>query len=185
MSEGGGRPLFGLVAEFARPDELLAAAQAARAAGFRELEAYSPFPVEGLAEALGLPRSPISLLALAGGLVAGGGAMLTQLFAFGLNYVLNIGGRPLFAWQSYVLPSFATGVLGAGATAVLAMLLLNRLPRLHQPIFEHDRFHLATRDRFFLRVGPGDGTGGDRFDEEGARRWLEGRDPLSIRRLAA
>lgn len=178
MSGNGPEP-YGLVAEFERPDELVAAARAARREGFAELEGYSPFVVEELDEALGLEPSILPVLALAGGLLGAVGFFLLQTYAMVESYDFNIGGRPLFSWPSFILPSFAIGIAGAAVTTVVGMLILDGLPRLNHPIFEHEGFARATQDRFFLRIGP-DRRG---WDEERVRAFLETRHPLSLRML--
>lgn len=178
MSAPEAAPAYGVMAEFDDPDSLLGAARAARAEGFGVVEGFSPYPVEGLDEALGLKASPLPLVALGGALLGGLGFYALQAYAMGVHYRFDIGGRPLFSWPSYVLPSFAVAVMLASVAAVAVMLALCRLPKLHHPAFDNDRFGRASEDRFFLRLGPEDGR-----DAEAARRFLEGRNPLSIRVL--
>jgi ActD protein len=162
--------LYGLMAEFHAPADVVAGARAAREAGYRKLDAYSPYPIEELAEALHLQHSRLPLLVLLGGiagLVAGYGL---QYWASVIEYPMNVGGRPFHSWPAFVVPSFETTILFAALTAVLGMLALNGLPEPYHPVFNVPSFALATRDRFFLCVESGD----PRFDETETRRFLEG-----------
>ncbi|WGF90343.1 DUF3341 domain-containing protein [Marinivivus vitaminiproducens] len=178
MTAPAARP-YGVVAEFDTAERLLEAARAAHRAGFRDVEGFSPFPVEGLDEVLEEPPSRLTAIALVGGVGAATGFFLLQAYAMGISYPFDIGGRPLFSWPSYVLSSFAVGILGAVVSSVLGMLYLNRLPRLHHPIFEHKGFIRVTQDRFFLRIGPDH----ERFDEARIREVLGSSAPLSLRTL--
>ncbi|HJW54184.1 MAG TPA: DUF3341 domain-containing protein, partial [Burkholderiaceae bacterium] len=121
---------YGLLAEFATADALLDAARRARQVGYCELEAYAPFAVEGLAEAVGLRRNPVPLITLIGGIAGGLGAYLLQWYAATIDYPINIGGRPLHSWPSFIPATFELIILGAALAAVFGMLILNRLPRL-------------------------------------------------------
>ena len=162
--------LYGLMAEFHAPADVVAAARAAREAGYRRLDAYSPYPIEALAEALHFHHSRLPLLVLLGGaagLVAGYGL---QYWASVIEYPMNIGGRPFHSWPAFVVPSFETTILFAALTAVLGMLALNGLPEPYHPVFNVPSFALATRDRFFLCIEATD----PRFDETHTRAFLEG-----------
>lgn len=143
---------FGLLAEFATPDELVAASARVYGEGFRHFEAYSPMPVEGLPEAVGFPRSRLPLLVLIGGIVGCITGYALQYFLTVVAYPLNIGGRPLNSWPSFVPVIFELTVLFAALTAVLGMLAMNGLPRPHHPLFGIPRFDRATQDRFFLCI---------------------------------
>jgi len=144
--------IYGLIAEFAQPELLLQATQRARAAGYRRLNAYAPFPVEGLSESLGYERDCIAPLTLAGGITGGLTAYLMQWYCNVIDYPLNIGSRPLNSWPAFVPVTFELTVLGAALCAALGMLASNGLPRLHHPVFEVPIFLRASRDRFFLAV---------------------------------
>ncbi len=144
-----------LLAEFDRPEALLAAARALRRDGWRELDACSPFPIDGLAEAIGFADNRVAWLTLAGGvfgLVAGFGL---QVYT-NLDYPIDVGGRPLVTWPAFLLVAFVIMVLSAVCFAVGGMLALNRLPRLSHPLFDDPRFGVASGDRFFLVVGASD-----------------------------
>ena len=154
------RPLWGLLAEFASPDELLAAARRVRGAGYHRIDACVPFPVEGLTEALGFRRTWLPLLVLAGALFGAAGAYFMQWYAMGIWYPLNVGGRPLNSWPLFIPITFELAVLVGGLTAALGMLALNQLPMPYHPLFNVPRFARATQDRFFLAVDSRD----PRFD---------------------
>ncbi|HEY6863917.1 MAG TPA: DUF3341 domain-containing protein [Burkholderiales bacterium] len=174
-------PLWGLMAELADADALLAAAQRAGAAGWRRAEAYSPFPVEGVAEALGFARNRVPLLALLGGVAGGVGGYFMQWYSAVVSYPLNIGGRPLHSWPSFIPATFELTVLGAALAAVFGMLALNGLPRLRHPVFDVPEFDTATRNRFFLCLRADD----PKFDDDAARRFLEALRPLAILEVPA
>jgi hypothetical protein len=165
----GKSPIYGLMAEFDRPEELRSAAQQAYAAGYRRMDAYTPFPVEGLAEALGLHRTRLPLVVLLGGIVGCIGGFGLQYYASVIDYPLNIGGRPLNSWPSFVPVTFETTILCAALAAVLGMLALNGLPMPYHPVFNVPRFELATRDHFFLCIKAAD----PHFDRQETRRFLE------------
>ena len=163
-------PLYGLMAEFVDPNDLIAAARGAHAAGYRKMDAYSPFPVEGLAEALGLRDHRLPRIVLIGGLIGGTAGYLLQYYVSVIAYPLNIGGRPLHSWPAFIPVTFETTVLVAALSAVLGMLALNGLPMPYHPVFNVPRFALATRDRFFLCIEATD----PKFDREETQRFLEG-----------
>lgn len=141
--------LYGVLAEFPTPDELLAAARAAHADGYA-VEAYSPFPVEGLDEAVGFVGNRMPLITFVGGLAGGAGGYFMQWYSAVVSYPLNIGGRPLDSWPAFLPATVALTILGAAFAAVIGMLVANGLPRLHHPLFEIREFDLATRNRFFV-----------------------------------
>ena len=165
---------WGLMAEFASADELLAAARAARAAGYRQAEAYAPFPVEGLAEALGFRRNAIAPLTFAGALAGGAGGYFLQWYTAVVDYAINVGGRPAHSWPMFVPVTFELTILGGAVAAVLALFLGNGLPNLYHPVFNAPDFDLAMRNRFFLCLREDDPA----FDADAAMRLLDGLHPV-------
>ena len=144
--------IYGVMGEFATPEELIHAVEKVREAGYRRLDAYAPFPVEGLSEALGLKRNMVPLICLLGGLAGGVGGFFFQYWVAAITYPQNIGGRSLNSWPMFIPVTFELTVLGAAVFAVLGMLALNKLPMPHHPVFNVPRFALASNDRFFLCV---------------------------------
>jgi len=140
---------YGLLAEFASPEALLAAARQLRRLGYRRLEAYSPFPVEGLGELLEIHDYRVRWLGLFGGLLGAGLAFAMQFYT-NFDYPLDVGGRPLYPVPAFFVVVFELTILFAVLVPVLGMLALNGLPRLHHPVFNASRFVLASEDRFFL-----------------------------------
>jgi ActD protein len=163
-------PLYGLLAAFHAPADVVAAARAAREAGYVRLDAYSPYPIEELTEALHLHHSRLPLLVLLGGLAGLVGGYALQYWAAVIEYPMNVGGRPFHSWPAFVVPSFETTILFAALTAVLGMLALNGLPEPYHPVFNVPSFALATRDRFFLCIEATD----PKFDPARTRAFLEG-----------
>jgi hypothetical protein len=162
--------LYGLMAEFDDPNALVAAAGRAHSAGYRRLDAYTPFPIEELGEALGVQRTAVPLLVLIGGIAGAIAGFGLAYYTSVISYPLNIGGRPLNSWPAFIIPTFETTILFAAATAVFGMLALNGLPQLYHPVFNAPRFRMATRDRFFLCVEARD----PKFNLDETRRFLEG-----------
>ena len=167
---------WGLLAEFDDPERAVAAARRCRVEGYRRLDAFTPQPVEGLSEALGLERNRMPLIVLVGGIVGGLGGFLMQYLANVYAYPLNVGGRPHDSWPSFIPITFELTVLGAATFGVLGMLALNRLPRPNHPLFDVPAFERATVDRFFVGVRADD----PQFDEASTRRFLESLAPLSV-----
>jgi ActD protein len=160
---------LGLLAEFATADALLDAAKAARRAGYRRLDAFSPYPVEGMAEALAIGDHRIGWLACFGGAFGIAVTLALQLFV-NWDYPIEVGGRPLVALPAFFVVDFELMILFAVLFAIGGMLVLNRLPKLHHPLFGTPRFSLASDDRFFLYVEAGD----PKFDDETTRAFLGG-----------
>jgi Protein of unknown function (DUF3341) len=146
--------LYGLLGEFDSPKQLMDAAHKAREAGYHRMDAYVPFPVEGLSQALGLGRKHdlVPLLTLIGGLGGGLTGFLFQLWVNVSSYPMNIGGRPLNSWPAFIPVTFELTVLGASTFAVFGMLALNKLPQPHHPLFNVERFKRASSDKFFLCI---------------------------------
>jgi hypothetical protein len=144
--------MHGLMAEFLTADQILAATRQARQAGYRVMDAYTPYPVHGLAEELGLRGSKIPTLVLVAGLIGGGVGFFMQFFSMTIDYPLNVGGRPLNSWPAYIPISFEVLVLVAAFSAVLGMFYLNGLPKPYHPVFNVPEFVRASQDRFFLCI---------------------------------
>lgn len=161
--------LYGLMAEFRAPADVVAAARAVREAGYEKVDAYSPYPIEELAEALHFHHSRLPLLVLLGGIAGLIGGYSLQYWASVIEYPMNVGGRPFHSWPAFIVPSFETTILFAALTAVLGMLALNGLPEPYHPVFNVPSFALATRDRFFLAIEATD----PKFDETQTRAFLE------------
>jgi hypothetical protein len=169
-------PIYGLLAEFDEPDRLVSAARAAHQDGYRNMDAYTPFPVEHLAEVIGFHTTRLPLLILGGGVVGCLGAFLLQYWVSVSAYPVNIGGRPLNSWPSFIPVTFELTVLIAALTAVFGMLGMNGLPMPYHPLFNVPRFAQASRDRFFLCIEARD----PRFDRQTTRRFLEAQRPREI-----
>jgi len=168
--------LYGLLAQFDRAEDLLRAAREAHAAGYRRLDAYTPFPVHGLAEAIGFEKTGVPLLVLGGGIFGACGGYFLQWYASAVSYPWNIGGRPLNSWPSFLVITFEMTVLFGGLAAVLGMLALNGLPPPHHPLFNVPSLELASRTHFFLCIQSLD----PRFDREATRRFLEKLGPSTV-----
>ncbi len=149
---GEGRPLYGLMAEFESPTELLAAARGAYESGYRKMDAYTPYPMHELTEALGIKPTKLPWLVLAGGILGCCSALLMMWFSATIHYPLNVGGRPLASWPMFIPITFEVTVLFASLAAVFGMLGMNGLPMPYHPVFNAPRFALASRDRFFLCI---------------------------------
>lgn len=162
--------LYGVMAEFDTAEQLVEAAAKTIAGGYRRVNAYTPFPVEGLAEALDFRRSNVPQLTLLGGMIGCFGGFFMQYWMAAISYPLNIGGRPLNSWPAFIPVTFECTILGAALFAVLGMLALNKLPQPNHPVFNAARFGLASKDRFFLCIEADD----PKFDRVQAAKFLEG-----------
>lgn len=165
-----------LVAEFTDPEALVEAAEIARAEGLGHLEAYTPYPVEGLAEALGMEKTGVPWITLLCGLTGGALAYFMQYYSAVHDYPLNVGGRPLHSWPAFVPVTFEVTILCAAIGTIVGLLLLNRLPRLHHPIFETPHFDTRSDTRFYLAV---EGRT-EEFDPVKVRAALEARHPSAV-----
>ncbi|MBI2876768.1 MAG: DUF3341 domain-containing protein [Candidatus Tectomicrobia bacterium] len=164
------------MAEFDDPDDLLAAAQRTHQEGYRRMDAYTPFPVHGLAEAIGFHQTRVPLIVLIGGILGTLGGYLLQYWVSAVAYPLNIGGRPYHSWPAFIPVTFEVMVLVAAFSAVIGMLALNGLPQPYHPVFNVPQFQRASRDRFFLVIEAAD----PQFDREGTKRFLEGLGPRTV-----
>lgn len=168
--------IYGLIAEFRTGDALLEAARRARDDGYREVEAYAPYPVEGIAEAVGFKLNRVPLITLLGGILGGLGGYFLQWYSAVIDYPINVGGRPLHSWPSFIPATFELTILGAALAAVFGMLAMNGLPHLRHPVFNAPDFGQVTRNRFFLCLPARD----PHFDDKRSRNFLQDLQPLSV-----
>ncbi len=169
-------PVYGLMAEFDSARDLLRAANRLREAGYTKTDAYSPFPIHGLAEALGFKDRRISKFVLAGGITGALAGYGLEYWTSVVAYPLNIGGRPLHSWVSFIPPAFETTILFAAFTAGITMIALNGLPQPYHPVFNAPRFAHASQDAFFLAVEATD----PKFDEQATRTFLQSLNPREV-----
>lgn len=169
-------PIYGIMAEFDSPTDLVAAARRTYEAGYQKIDAYSPFPIEELAEAIGFHHNAVPLVVLIGGLVGCLSGYALQYWVSVITYPINVGGRPFHSWPAFIVVTFEMTILFAGLAAVLGMLALNGLPMPYHPVFNVPRFAFATKDRFFLMVFSTD----PKFSTVETRRFLEALGPRSI-----
>lgn len=168
--------LFGIMAEFREPEELLAAARAAYAAGYRRMDAYSPYEVEGVADAIGFHKTRVPLVMLLGGICGALTAYVMQWYSAVIAYPLDVGGRPLHSWPAFVPITFELTILFAAIAGVFGMLAMNGLPRLHHPVFNAPEFKLASQTRFFLCIEASDRA----FRVEDVRNFLRSLNPEHV-----
>ena len=171
--------LYGLLAEFERPEQLAEAARQARQAGYRRMDAYAPIPVHGLAEILGCARTRLPWLTLFGGLLGAAVGYGMQYYAAVLAYPLNVGGRPLHSWPAFMPIVFELTVLSASLFTVLGMLALNGLPMPYHPVFNVPEFRMASRNRFFLCIEARDPL----FELGRTRQFLESLHPKTVKEV--
>jgi len=166
----GKPPLYGLMAEFRTPAEVVEAAEKVREAGYTKVDAYSPYPIEELNEALHLGRSRLPGIVLGSGIFGLLAGWALEYWSSVIEYPLNIGGRPFNAWPAFIIPAFETTILFAAGSAVFGMLALNGLPEPYHPVFNVPGFALASRDKFFICI---EGTD-PRFDAAETKEFLQG-----------
>lgn len=150
------QPIYGLMAEFDSAEELLRAASRARREGYKRMDAFTPFPVEGLTEALGKKKSLVPFLVFLGGATGCFGGFFMEWFANVIHYRINSGGRPYNSWPAFIPITFELTVLFAGFTALFALIFLNRQPQLYHPVFNAPNFERASLDKFFLCIEAND-----------------------------
>jgi hypothetical protein len=168
--------IYGLMAEFEDATALVAATERAHEIGYKRMDAYSPFPIEELHHAMGSPHSKLPLIVLAGGIVGCLGGFFLQYWASTMAYPINVGGRPLNSWPAFIPVTFECTILVAALSAVLGMLGLNGLPTPYHPVFNVERFALASRSRFFLVIESRD----KRFRLDDTREFLVTLNPRDI-----
>jgi hypothetical protein len=173
-------PPYGVMAEFDDPTALVAATRRAYQEGYRRMDAYSPFPIEELHEALGARHTRLPLIVLLGGVAGCLGGYGLQYWVSAVAYPLNVGGRGFHSWPAFIPVTFECTILAAALAAVLGMLALNGLPMPYHPVFGVPRFALASRNRFFLCIEARD----PKFSLEGTRRFLETLDPREVSTVA-
>ena len=181
MKEAPRKPPFALMAEFHSSQELLRAIEKSKAQGYKELEAYTPYPIEAVWEALGHHKSRLPLIVLIGGILGCLAGFFLQYWASVINYPLNVGGRPLNSWVSFIPVTFETTVLFAALAAVLGMFMLNGLPQPYHPVFNVERFALASRDRYFLAIGAWD----PKYDRQATEAFLRTLGPYEVSEVAS
>jgi len=167
---------YGLMAEFDDVNNVITAARRVYGAGYRKIDAYSPFPVEELSEAIGFHKNGVALVCLVGGLLGCTGAFTLQWWINTISYPINIAGRPLNSWPSFIIVTFEMTILFSGLSAVFGMLALNGLPMPYHPVFNVPRFEFASKDRFFIVIFSSDKN----YDATRTRQFLEGLNPISV-----
>ncbi len=169
--------IYGYLAEFNTPRAMVFATEQARAAGFRRMECYTPYPVEEAASALDVHSTRVPMLTLLGGVMGLATAFLMQTWMAAIAYPQNIAGRPLFSWPAFIIPAYEWTILFAGLSAAFSMLALNGLPQPYHPLFNAPNFRTgATDDKFFLCLEATD----PRFDVVETRQFLERFHAVSV-----
>lgn len=173
-------PIYGIAAEYETPEALTAAADKARLAGYVKMDAYTPFPIEGLSQALGIRDKWILILMLIGGFVGVTNGFLLQYWGSVASYPLNIGGRPIISWPQMVVIMFELTILTTALTGVFSMFILNGLPELYHPMFNLPGFERASQDRFFLCIEQKD----KKFDVSETTNFLQTTGALRVDEVA-
>ena len=168
--------LYGVMAQFDNPSALVTAARETYEAGYRQINGYSPFPIEELWEAIGFKRTALPIIVLIGGIIGGLGGFFMQYWMEVVDYPINVGGKPFNSWPAFIPITFECTVLVAAFSAVLGMLALNKLPQPYHPVFKAPNFALATRDSFFLVIESKD----PKFDHDETVRFLRTLEPREV-----
>src|SRR6266567_92829 len=168
--------LYGVMAEFDNPTDLVAAAQRTYEVGYRRINGYSPYPIEELSEAIGFTRTGLPLIVLIGGILGGLGGFFMQYWMEVIDYPLNVGGKPYNSWPAFIPITFECTVLVAAFAAVLGMLVLNKLPQPYHPVFNAPNFALATRDSFFLVIEASD----QKFEHDEVMHFMKTLEPKDL-----
>ena len=172
-------PYFGLMAEFTHEEDFINATRKVRDEGYKKLDAYSPYPIEEIIDILHLHKNKLPLIVLIGGIMGGVGCYFMEYFASVIHYPMNIGGRPLHSWPSFLPPAYEITILGAAIAAVVGMLALNGLPMPYHPVFNVPEFEKASNDGFFLCIESEDAN----FDLEKTQKFLEALNPVKVSRV--
>jgi hypothetical protein len=168
--------LYGVMAEFDNPSDLVAAARRTYEAGYRRINGYSPYPIEELSEAIGFTHTALPLIVFIGGILGGLGGFFMQYWMEVINYPLNVGGKPFNSWPAFIPITFECTILCAAFVAVFGMLALNKLPQPYHPVFNAPNFALATRDRFFLVIEASD----RKFQHDAVIRFMKDLRPKDL-----
>lgn len=172
-------PLYAISAEFDEPEALTKAVRAAKRAGYTRFDAFAPYPVQAVADELGVRTSVIPLIAAITGLIGAAVQYYAQYWMNVVDYPINVGGRPLHSWPTFIPATIIVAVLWAGVATLVGLLIILRLPRPHHPVFETPGFTRASEDRCFLLLLADD----PRFDTDGSRRFLEELAPLAVQEV--
>lgn len=173
--------IYGLMAEFDTPQELLDAAHQAHKAGYKKIDAYSPFPIEGLADAIGFHKNYVPLVTLIGGIIGGLSGYALQYYVHVISYPMNVGGKPFHSWPAFIIVTFEMTILFGGLSAVFGMLALNGLPQPYHPAFNIEEFAKASENKFFLIVESTD----PEFDTAATRDFLRSLRPRAVSEVPA
>src|SRR5215469_14445679 len=168
--------VHGLMAEFDSAQELMDAAHKTHREGYHHVEAYSPFPIEGLADAIGFHKNRVPLVTLIGGLIGGLSGFALQYWVANITYPVNVGGRPYFSWPSFIVVTFELTILFAGLSAAFGMIALNGLPQPYHPVFNVPEFAKASENKFFLVVSSED----PKYDTARTADFLKGLAPRNV-----
>lgn len=176
MAQAAAPKLYGIMAEFESAEQLIEASKKTYEFGYRKLDAYTPYPIEELPEVVGFKKPRLPLIVLIGAILGAVAGFGMQYYAAVISYPLNIGGRPLNSWPSFLVITFEMAILFAALAAVFGMFALNGLPQPYHPVFNVPRFALASRDRFFLCIESED----PQFDEAETRKFLQNLKPMDV-----
>ena len=167
---------YGMLAEFDHPDDCIAAIKKTRAAGYKDIDAYSPYAVGGIIDALGFKKSEIGPIMFIGGMVGAISGFCMQVWTQAIDYPLNIGGKPLISWPMFIPVTFEMMILTASLSGVFGLIALCGLPMFNHPLFNSERFGRASRDRFFLCIEASDA----KYDTQATQAFLATLAPLSV-----
>ncbi|MGQ0626710.1 MAG: DUF3341 domain-containing protein [Phycisphaerales bacterium] len=171
-----GKDVYGLIAEFKDPAAISHAAEKVRDAGYRKWDVYSPFPIHGMEEAMGLPASKLPLVVAAVGLTMACVGFGFQYFVSGVDYPLVHQGKPPEAWQTLVPVTFEIGVLFTAFASLIGMMAFNALPRWHHPLMCKERFLRTSDDRFIIAIEAKD----PKFDPAATRAMLDSAGAIAV-----